>query len=214
MKTDRMVLISSALLSAANTALTALFFSGMPARIPIHWNAGGTADGFAPRAAVWLFALMPLLVYAILVMTGAHERRKGVFSTEKRDRNMIGLILILAVEFGFMLTFLSVTGMPVDIGLVAVLGSGIVLIALGNILPRIRQNSFLGIRTVWTVSDETVWNATHRLGGYAFTICGAVLLLSVPAPASWRLAVIPAAVLLAVAVPIGYSFIRYLIEKS
>jgi uncharacterized membrane protein len=214
MRIDRMTLVSSALLSAANTALTALFYTRMPSSIPIHWNAAGVPNGFAPRAAIWPIALLPLLTYLLLLATEALDRRRGTFSSENRDKIAVGLILVFGVEFVFLLPFFSATGIATDFGLVIVIFSGLLMIALGNVLPRVRQNSFIGIKTVWTVSDETVWNSTHRIGGYSFTICGALLLLSLLAPASWRVAVIPAAVLLAVAVPIGYSFFRYIIDRS
>jgi uncharacterized membrane protein len=49
---------------------------------------------------------------------------------------------------------------------------------LGNILPKVRDNYFVGIKTPWTLSDSEVWRKTHRLGGYAFFFGGLLIALS------------------------------------
>lgn len=47
---------------------------------------------------------------------------------------------------------------------------------VGNLLPRVRPNSVVGIRTPWTIRDEAVWTKTHRLGGYVVTVFGLALM--------------------------------------
>ena len=54
---------------------------------------------------------------------------------------------------------------------------GILFICIGNVLPKIKDNFFVGIKTPWTISNPIIWNKTHRLGGFIFVICG--LLISV-----------------------------------
>src|ERR1700741_4302995 len=44
----------------------------------------------------------------------------------------------------------------------------VLFVALGNYLPVIKQNYFLGIRTPWTLENEEVWQRTHKLGGRIF----------------------------------------------
>ena len=53
---------------------------------------------------------------------------------------------------------------------------GILLLIGGNILPRLRPNSTVGIRTPWTLRDERVWTKTHRAGGYLAMVLGLALL--------------------------------------
>lgn len=49
---------------------------------------------------------------------------------------------------------------------------GVLFIGIGFILPRIKQNWFMGIRTPWTLSSQSVWDKTHSLGGKLFIVCG------------------------------------------
>jgi uncharacterized membrane protein len=57
------------------------------------------------------------------------------------------------------------------------LGLGILFIALGNVLPRVEPNWFVGIRTPWTLSSDTVWRRTHRTGGWTFLLGGCALIV-------------------------------------
>jgi uncharacterized membrane protein len=49
---------------------------------------------------------------------------------------------------------------------------GILFFGIGNILGDVEMNWFLGIRTPWTLSSQTVWDETHRVGGRLFKISG------------------------------------------
>ena len=42
---------------------------------------------------------------------------------------------------------------------------GIVLIVVGNYLPKCRQNYMIGIKLPWTLDNEENWDYTHRMAG-------------------------------------------------
>ena len=52
----------------------------------------------------------------------------------------------------------------------------LLLVILGNYLPNLRPNYFVGIRTPWTLENADTWRATHRLGG-KLMFFGSLLLL-------------------------------------
>ncbi len=54
-----------------------------------------------------------------------------------------------------------------------------ILITSGIILPRLEQNSLIGIRTYWTLKDERVWKKTHKLGRYIFIFIGFFVFVAV-----------------------------------
>lgn len=53
----------------------------------------------------------------------------------------------------------------------------ILLIFLGNILPKIKHNYFVGIRNSWTIASEKVWYLIHHLIGKLFVFAGLFLIL-------------------------------------
>lgn len=86
-------------------------------------------------------------------------------------------------------------------------------ILLGNILGKVQQNFWIGIRTPWTLTNHKVWEKTHRLAAWLFVGAGIVGLLSLA-----LLQVLPKPVLLgcwigllamAALVPVIYSLVYY-----
>ena len=53
----------------------------------------------------------------------------------------------------------------ISVGRVTTAMVGLLFVFLGNMMPKMKNNFFMGIRTPWTLSDPDVWNRTHRLGG-------------------------------------------------
>ena len=54
---------------------------------------------------------------------------------------------------------------------------GASLMAMGNVLPRLRPNLVAGIRTRRTLTDPLLWRATHRAMGVAFVLAGLITVL-------------------------------------
>ena len=52
----------------------------------------------------------------------------------------------------------------------------LLLAVLGNYLPKTRYNYVMGVRTPWTLSDERVWDQTHRLAGPLMMAGGVVVM--------------------------------------
>jgi len=54
---------------------------------------------------------------------------------------------------------------------------GLLFIFVGVMVGKAKRNYFIGIRTPWTLSSDTVWDETHRLGGKLFIASGILALL-------------------------------------
>jgi uncharacterized membrane protein len=73
-------------------------------------------------------------------------------------------------------------------------GAGVILMFIGDALPKTRPNFFLGVRTPWTLTSDLAWERTHRLAGRllvlvgvwgvvaAFVLNGSALAFSLSAP--------------------------------
>ena len=56
---------------------------------------------------------------------------------------------------------------------------GAILIILGCIMPRVKRNSVMGLRTPWSLSGDCVWQKSQRFGGISGIVIGsAVIVLS------------------------------------
>lgn len=55
---------------------------------------------------------------------------------------------------------------------------GVMFLVIGNYLPKVKQNWYLGIKLPWTYADEENWNKTHRLAGKLWFVGGLLFILN------------------------------------
>ena len=184
-----------------------LLWSKLPNSMTIHWGADGNADSMGPK--LFVVVGLPLILLALhwvgLLITCADPGNKN------QTRTGIGLIFWIVPICSLLIhgaLFSSALGHEFSLMLVPA-GMGIVLVVLGNYLPKVKRNYTLGIKVPWAVRDKENWNATHRFGGKVWMIGGLVLLLSLFLPEKAVFPVILAVTLVLVVIPILYSYLYY-----
>lgn len=191
----------------ANIVLTAAAYGSLPDRIIIHWNAAGAPDGYSGKLGVMLMPTASLMFLGLFLVipridpSGNIGRFGGAY---------VGLMSMMQL---YMLFFNGVfiaqnLGYAFSMVTALALAMGAMFIYLGAVLEKAKQNWFVGIRTPWTLSNEEVWDRTHRLGGRLFKASGAVTLLGalVPDVSVW-LIVVP--VILSSLYLVWYSYTEY-----
>lgn len=64
-----------------------------------------------------------------------------------------------------------------DVPMAITLGLGFLFAVMGNLMPKIRQNYFIGIKTPWALEDEDNWRRTHRMAGRLWFAAGLLMML-------------------------------------
>jgi uncharacterized membrane protein len=105
-------------------------------------------------------------------------------------------------------------GWPVPVVMVAPVMIGVLFVVLGNVMPRARSNWMFGIRTPWTLTNDRVWERTHRVGGMTFVGAGLLLIVSAFLRPTAMVAVLITASVLASVIPITYSYFAWRQETS
>ena len=83
------------------------------------------------------------------------------------------------------------------------------MLFIGNMMPKIKQNFFFGIKTPWALMDEENWYKTHRLGGKTFVIGGIIIMLTAFIPGEAKLIGFLVALLPMIFIPFVYSFMLF-----
>lgn len=171
-------------LIGAMLVFSAVIYSRLPARVPIHWNINGDADDYGTRELAALFvpglSLGLWLLFQILPkldpLTITSPDRFSYAPFLDTFRRFLNFILLFMA--GLHVTTLGIAlGWPIQIGQVMMIGIGLLFAGLGNEFGRLKRNSFAGIRVPWTLANEDVWRISHRVGGRAFVIVGLVSVL-------------------------------------
>lgn len=90
------------------------------------------------------------------------------------------------------------------------LAFGLMFLVLGNSMPKVRQNSTIGIKIKWTLENEQNWNATHRFSGRLWVVGGILCMACALYPESdVALGIFTVDVLVLAFLPMIYSYRYY-----
>jgi len=198
--------LAAVLMLVAVTGASLYFYPSLPDRIPTHWNVHWEVNGYGSRASIFaLPAGMAILLLVFRALPWLSPKRFEVLTFY--STYLFVMVTITALfAFIFSVTLWAVVHPPVRMERVLPAGLCVFTILLGNVLGKVRRNFWIGIRTPWTLADERVWDATHRLGGRVFVVGGIVgLIAALVAPPLVVIIVLGAST----AIPVAYSLIYY-----
>lgn len=196
---------AAAALVGGTSLITALCYSRLPASVPIHFDLHGHADGYSSRAVgAWLLIGSSVGLWALLRLGGSLLPASWRERLELSPTSAVALVVVAlfsALQLGVLYAALHPEH---SLGISLVLLLGITWIVLGQVLPRVRRNPWIGIRTTWTLTSDENWARTQRFGAWMFTAAGLVACLGA---LLHRPVVAGVAVGVSVVVPVLYSWV-------
>jgi len=201
--------------AALAAALSVWAYPRLPETVATHWNLRGTPDGFSAR--LWAVAAMPLVM---LAMTGVFnvlpklDPRRDNYTKFLDSYWLIANAIIVFSGVAHALIIANGLGYTVQVDRLLPLGVGLLFAFLGNYLTRIEPNWFIGIRTPWTLSSDTVWRKTHRTGGWLFVIGGIVIAAGAFAPRGAFLPLFVVTIVVVTLIPVVQSYILWKREQN
>jgi uncharacterized membrane protein len=165
----------------ASAALGAWAYAVLPpgAQIEVHYTHGfsGRPDGFADKLhGLFILPLVSALVVFTLSVAGALGFRRRAFETSPEAYGAV-LAGVPAVLFAAQGAIIAHAFDPAfDVLRAAFLAVGALLVVVGNLLGKLRQNYVLGIRTPWSLTDAENWDKTHRFTGRLMLAAGLALI--------------------------------------
>jgi len=204
------LLFASLAVVAAMAAVAVIALTRLPdgAQLVMRWGLDGRPHGSA--SAEWALFTPPLIVTAISL---AFTMLSMVEPMQNRLENSAPLLraawAALLVFFAF--KFAKIAGQVFGLELpasITIVGIGLILLVIGNAMPKTRPGFFVGIRTPWTLTDTDNWIATHRFGSHTFIIAGVAIVVAalLPLPAVSYRRVVLAATLFATLPPVLFSW--------
>ena len=181
----------------------------LPDPMATHWDFAGNANGWTSRAFTVFGIPLVLLALHMVCLLVSESDRNSCGQNPKLKRIMycvvpvVSLILCAAV-------YPSALGIQVPMRLMALLFLGVVLLIVGNYMPKCTMNRFMGIRVPWTYRSEANWTATHRFAGRLYVVIGLLCLAGAFVPSEHIAIAVTVLVLISCCAPIVYS---YLYEK-
>lgn len=181
----------------------------MPDTIPTHFGPSGEPDAWGSKYTVLMYPAILVLVSVLavpMIKVDPKMDNYGRFSKYYYD-----------FFFGFALFFLAMEaaniaiamGAAINVGSIICFVTGVLMLFVGNMMPKIKQNFFFGIKTPWALTDEENWFKTHRLGGKTFAAGGIVIMIAAFIPGESKIWILLAAVLIMTFIPFVYSYLIF-----
>lgn len=206
MKTST-ALVLCLLVFVAVCVYTAVVYPGLPDTVPTHWGPDGKPNAWGSRNTVFLWPGITLGMTVLMWVLPVISPKNFKIDSFRQTFNYIVFIVVAMMGYISFVGLLMTQNPHWDLSK-ALLGGILAFTGLlGNMLGKVKRNFFVGIRTPWTLANERVWDATHRLGARLMTfagVAGAIAIL-VGAPAMPVFFVFIALTLY----PVVYSLILY-----
>ncbi|MEM7660994.1 MAG: SdpI family protein [Pseudomonadota bacterium] len=170
-------------------------------RVPIHWGLNGADRFTSPETAalsLWgmpgacllagfLFSVMPILDPFRENLERSYKAYNAVWT------GAIALFVFIQLGLAGALTGMFVVSETLPRGIFAAIG--LFFLVIGNYMPKTRANFIFGIRTPWTLTSDTAWEKTHRLGGRLFILAGFLAMALAVVADRYQMGVLFAAIL-------------------
>lgn len=192
----------------------AIAYPLLPSAALSHWNAAGQADGTMPAfLAAFLMPAIMLVLWGVWALLPRIDPIAPGFKGFRHVYDFFWILVSAFLAYVYALTLMEnlVRGFDLIIALAPALAA--LFFMIGSLLPLMKRNWFVGIRTPWSLSSDAVWDRTHRVGGKLFELAGIIILFGYlyPHHAVW-LIVLPT--ITAALVSVTYSYFLFAREKK
>lgn len=176
-KINKKLLLFTSILILLSSLVGCVFWYQLPEKMPTHFNLLGQADGYNHKVfAIFGLPALMLLMHWLLLFLMIKDPKSSNISSK------IQVLIYWIIPFVSCLSMISIYGESLGYsmmsGLLAQIFMGVLMIAIGNYLPKTRKNYIIGIRLPWTLESDKNWRKTHRLAGKIWVLGGLLLFLN------------------------------------
>ena len=157
----------------------------LPDQIPAHYGSDNQVTRWGSKYETLIFPLM-IILFGLIMLALAK------FSSKQEKQGKSNEKICILVGICFLLIFNIMTGyflytdfnkvenlstVSLDLSQLIFILLGIFMIIIGNIMPKIRMNSVMGLRTKWSMKNEITWKKSQRFGGISLMVVGILIIL-------------------------------------
>ena len=166
----KMVVFYSLMFLPLVVVLIALQF--LPEQIPAHYDMNNQVTRWGSKYETLIFPVITVLFgYFMLAMAKLSSKQEENGSNNKNVCIVTGIVS-LALFNAMTVYFLyadfnsieNLSSIALDLNQLVFGLLGVAMIILGNIMPKLRMNSVVGLRSVWSMKNETTWKKGQRFG--------------------------------------------------
>lgn len=164
-------------------AVTLIALAALPDQVPMHYNAAGVVNRWGSKYENLIFPAINLVIGLLYLAFRAGYRRNT-----KSEQDKVLWLMGCGMLFVFNVMTIMFLGQawqgaqwsesgPLDFSRIMFTATGVLFIAMGNLLPKLRRNGLFGVRTTWSRKSDENWRASQVAGGVGLMVVGVVLVV-------------------------------------
>lgn len=154
-----------------------LIWDKLPDKIPVHFDINGIPDRYDNKLKAIIEGPLIFLLLHLFTIFAINKTPKNNNIGSKMKILSYLFAPVMSISMA-VLTYLFITGFNFNITNLIMILVSIIIIIIGNYLPKCKQNYVVGIKLPWTLDDEENWYKTHRFAGKIYVFIGIVSLLA------------------------------------
>ena len=182
----------------------------LPEKVPLHWNMEGEIDRYGDKSELILIpVLLPLLVYVLFTVIPKIDPKDKLKHMGKKYHVLKTVLTVFMSALSMVIIYAAMNESLYNPNYILLL-IGILFVILGNYFKTLRANYFIGIKTPWTLENETVWKETHKLAGKIWFIGGLMIIFaSLVLDKTTNTIFFVSITVLITMIPVVYSYFKY-----
>lgn len=175
--------------------ITLIAIQFMPDIIPAHYDAMGNIDRWGSKYESFIFPAIIVVCTVHWSLFLRYYSKKQATSTDdkviKEAKINQKVLYYVAFLMAFLFTIMHCTFMyssitasksvdstiPVDIYVIVNIALAGFYIIIGNIMPKCKMNSVVGLRTCWSMENDITWAKSNRFAGISLMISGVLIII-------------------------------------
>lgn len=157
-----------------------VLYPSLPNMIPTHWGFEGQPNQWSSKTwGTWIIPTMSFVFLILFPLLPKLDPKRENYKNFKKSWDVIQTSLVAMMAYMYAVT-MYVTFYPEYnnlVGRAVMIGIGILFVVLGNVMGKVRQNYFVGLKTPWTLEDPGVWQKSQRFAGWMFVFAGLVFII-------------------------------------
>lgn len=183
-------------LSFVPLIITAFILQYFPDKVPMHYDMAGNIDRWGNKAEQLTFPILIIGITGFWYLLIRYYERKAVKARTEKEKSeaesnakvlqivsisqivMFGIMHFFILYGAFIEANAGLAHARFDIGKISCVLLGILFIVLGNVMPKTRNNHTLGVRTKWSMYNDTTWKKTNHFGAVCLMIAGLLTVIT------------------------------------
>ncbi len=187
----------------------AVLWKELPDSVPVHWNLQGEVNRYGSKTEILIITFLPFILYLLFFAFPKIDPKNKLKNMGSKYSGLRTIVIVFLAAISMMVIYTAKHEVFPGQNMMFILMGGLFTF-LGNYMKTIKANYFIGIKTPWTLENETVWKDTHAMGGKLW-FAGGIVIIITGIFANPKLNGIIFGIVLAIIViiPTVYSYLRF-----